>query len=146
MIRFDVHGLPAPQGSKRAFVRNGKPILTESSRAIAGWRRLIADVAQAHVPSQPLDGAVQVTLFFRLPVPKSAPKRRRLDAVKRPDLDKLARGCLDALTGLMWRDDSQVTDLILHKELAYDAPAGVTIWIEEPFLETARLPERGVRA
>lgn len=131
MIRFEVLGAPVPQGSKRAFVRNGRAILTESARNVGTWRRAIADVAQPYIPAQPLDGPLQVTLFFRLPVPKSAPKRRRLPAVKKPDIDKLARACLDALTGLVYRDDSQITDLIVHKELAYELPIGVAIRIEE---------------
>jgi len=61
-------------------------------------------------------GRVRVALAFGLPKPKSAPKRRPSYPIKkRDDLDKLCRAVLDALTGVLWRDDGQVTDLSAGK-------------------------------
>ena len=39
--------------------------------------------------------------------PKSLPKKQ-IFHIKRPDLDKLTRAALDAMTRVIWRDDSQV--------------------------------------
>ena len=33
----------------------------------------------------------------------------------RPDIDKLARAVLDALTGIVWVDDDQVVELVCRK-------------------------------
>ena|ERR1051326_3945821 len=131
MIRFTVAGHPAPQGSKRAFATKAGIRLVESSRRVTAWRDLIANVSQPHAPDQPYTGPIRVHLDFRLPVPNSAPKRRRLWATKRPDIDKLVRACLDALTGIMWRDDSQIVRLTVTKDLAYEQPIGVSIAIED---------------
>ena len=47
----------------------------------------------------------------------------------RPDLDKLAGAVLDALNGIAYHDDSQVTELLLQK--SRHTPPSVTIKLEE---------------
>lgn len=126
-ISFFVPGDPAPQGSKRHV---GHGIMIESSKRVKPWRQDVREGALALGLSEPIEGAVKLTLTFWLRVPKSAPKRRRLPAVKRPDLDKLCRAVLDALTSAgIYRDDSQVTELVASKHLAYDRAPGVGVQI-----------------
>jgi crossover junction endodeoxyribonuclease RusA len=45
----------------------------------------------------------------------------------RPDIDKLARAVLDALTGVAFRDDSQVAKLDLLKLWVDAIPPGVQV-------------------
>ena len=54
------------------------------------------------------------------------------DHIKQPDLDKLCRAIQDALTKLVWRDDSQVTKITAEKyyEDENHLP-GVLIYIKE---------------
>jgi len=125
-ISFLVHGLPVPQGSSRAWVINGKPVITSTAKGLSTWRRLVADVAQRFAPDEPWRGPVGIDLHFGLPKPKSAPKKRRVWPDKRPDLDKLTRAVLDALTYVVWADDSQVVEIRATKD--YGAP-GVAIGI-----------------
>lgn len=136
LITFQVHGLPIPQGSTRAFVVKGKPIITSSAKGLATWRRLIADVAQDYAPQEPWSGPVGIDLHFGIPRPKSAPKRRRVWPDKRPDLDKLTRAVLDALTYVIFADDSQVVRIRADKD--YGAP-GVSIEVrrvlDEPIVD-----------
>lgn len=118
--RFEVFvpGHPAPQGSKRHV---GKGIMVESSKHVAPWR---SDVRSAclDVAGKPLaffDGAVHVELLFVLKRPVSTPKSRTPAAIKKPDIDKLARAVLDAIGSAgMWRDDSQVVALSAYKRIA----------------------------
>jgi crossover junction endodeoxyribonuclease RusA len=110
----------------KAFVVKGRPILTSSNKNLADWRRLVADGAQPHAKMH--EGAVHITLSFGLPRPKSLPKKV-LQNVKRPDLDKLIRGVCDALTGIMWNDDSQIVMITAAK--TYALQPGVHILIEE---------------
>ena len=123
-ISFLVHGLPVPQGSTRAWLINGKPVITSTAKGLGTWRRLVADVAQRFAPDEPWEGPVGIDLHFGLPKPKSAPKRRRVWPDKRPDLDKLTRAVLDALTYVVFADDSQVVEIRATKD--YGAP-GVAI-------------------
>jgi len=132
-ISFDVRGIPVPQGSARAFVAGGKArVVTGATHGpLADWRHAIATEARAAVSGAPLLGPVRVQLVFRFPRPQShylpAGARRpkpelRLDApelmVSRPDADKIARAGLDALTGVLYRDDSQVAELRVTKRYA----------------------------
>lgn len=110
-----VPGRPAPQGSKRHV---GGGVMVESSKAVAPWRTTVAwHAAQAHALA-PLDGPLAVRIEFVMPRPSGCPKRTTPAAVKRPDVDKLARAVLDALSAVVWRDDSQVVDLHASKRLA----------------------------
>lgn len=114
-VSLFIPGRPAPQGSKR-HVGNG--IMVESSKALAPWRTTVAwHLAQAH-RAAPLDGPLFVVLEFVMPRPAACPKRSTPPAVKRPDLDKLIRGCLDAGSAVVWRDDSQIVRLDARKRIA----------------------------
>jgi len=116
LIEFFVPGKPAPQGSKRHV---GRGILVEASKEVGPWRERIALAAADHADTliQKPD-EVRVLLQFTLPRPASAPKTRKLPASKRPDLDKLARAVLDALTNVIFEDDSQVVSLNASKYIA----------------------------
>lgn len=126
MVSFFVPGKPAPQGSKR-HVGNG--CMIESSAALRPWRERVAltahDAMTGHIIA---NGAVLVTLDFVMPRPKSSPKTYTPAAVKRPDIDKLARAVLDGVTGIVIADDSQVVSLRASKRLAeIDEAPGVTV-------------------
>ncbi len=137
MITFFVAGVPVPQGSKSAFVRGGRAVVVEGSNKDqrdrhAAWR---ADVARgasvAHNGAEPILGAVAVRLEFFMPLPKSDPYRP--SHVSAPDLDKLIRNVLDALTNSgVIRDDSQVHMLEARKSYArYPATVGVNVEIQD---------------
>lgn len=112
--RLFVPGDAAPQGSKR-HVGGGR--MVESSKAVGPWRERVALAAHAH-GFEVLAGPVRVDLEFVRPRPVSTPKRRTPPAIKKPDLDKLNRAILDALTGIAFGDDAQVTEQHLTKRLA----------------------------
>ena len=97
----------------RAFVVRGRPIITSANRNLKAWRDIVASEAQRHAPPSLIVGPVRVRLWFRLPRPKTLPKRI-VHAIKRPDLDKLCR-VLDSLTGVIWKDDSQIVGIEAHK-------------------------------
>lgn len=122
-IQFHVPGLPKPQGSKRHV---GKGRLVESSKDLKAWRRKVSVAARdAFVGVGPYAGPVFVDLLFRLSRPKSHYRTGRFahqlrdDApdwvTTRPDVDKLVRGCLDALSGYAYVDDAMVVSLYTSK-------------------------------
>jgi crossover junction endodeoxyribonuclease RusA len=116
VVEFFVPGRPAPQGSKRHV---GHGIMVESSRQLGPWRERVALAAHnATAASELLAGPITLALDFVLPRPKSTPKRRTPAATKRPDVDKLARAVLDAITDVIIADDAQVIELRATKRLA----------------------------
>lgn len=131
MIAFTVIGHAEPQGSTKAFNVPGKryPVVTSDNPNLKDWRHLVAYTAQQHARGGPMYGGVHVTLAFALRRPKSLPKSTR-QHLKKPDIDKLARAILDALTGILFHDDSEVVRLEVTKRYAaLDAAPGVAITI-----------------
>ena len=129
---FVVPGIPVTQGSTKAFVVAGKARITHDKRGpLLNWRNSISWAAKEAMPwDWPADLPVTVYATFYLPRPKSAPKRITLPA-KKPDLDKLARGLLDSLTGVVVNDDAQVVWLHCGKQFATNQfPTGVIVEIE----------------
>ena len=124
-ITFFVHGKAEPQGSTRAFIVAGKPIITSANKNLKDWRTIVQLAAMNH--AHMFDGAVEVVLHFHLPRPASLPKKVTHN-VKRPDVDKLARACLDAMTGVFFKDDSQVVALEAYKHYA-DPFIGVKVTV-----------------
>lgn len=92
---------------------NGRVIHVKSKR-LRDWRQAIA----AHYAGDVLDGPVSVSLDFRIPRPKTV---SRESPSVRPDLDKLVRAVLDALTGRAWADDGQVVQLTASKNYGTDS-------------------------
>jgi len=123
-VRFFVNGTPATQGSKRAFVVHGRPVLTESGGdKWRLWRHAVNDEARRAWGSQsPLSGPVSLTIHVKLPKPASTPKRRRTypTGARSGDVDKYCRAILDSLTGVIYGDDSQVVSLRVEKDWAED--------------------------
>lgn len=126
MTSFTVIGTPKPQGSKRAYIRGGRPILTESAGApLRDWRTDVQQAAITHHIGDPYTGPLTVFLEFSLTRPKSHPKTKPTYPTSRPDIDKLSRAVLDALTHIVFKDDSQVTSLSAVKR--WGDPPGVRI-------------------
>jgi len=111
-----VAGKPAPQGSKRHV---GGGTMVESSKAVGDWRSVVAWTAANAYSGEPLTGAVVLAVEFVMPRPKSLPKTRPTPPhTKRPDVDKLLRAVGDALSGVLWCDDSQVVEEVGRKRYA----------------------------
>lgn len=136
---FDLVGVPSPQGSK-SVTRRGQLIEGSSAHGRAKWKQWRATATvQAHAAwraakqRQPIDGPIAVTIRFALPMPASrpAPIRHRgwNPHTVKPDIDKLARSTLDALTAAgVIRDDARVWRLHLEAVETVDAP-GATVTI-----------------
>ena len=145
-IEFYVPGVPKTAGSKRAFpLWKGKgaskqfvrSIITDSSGSEGkAWRNSIQHWAtEAFGARDLLDGSLHVEFTFYVTRPKnhfgkhglkaSAPRR----PATRPDALKLARAAEDALTGIIWKDDAQITTEVLRKRYA-DKP-GMIVEIRE---------------
>ncbi|MCK4624038.1 MAG: RusA family crossover junction endodeoxyribonuclease [Phycisphaerae bacterium] len=130
ILTFTVPGNPATKGSMRAVKHSvtGEAIMMHSApKGLATWTASIRlAAASEYGPQHPVSGAVHVSACWHLARPKghyrtgrnagtlkpSAPKH---PTAKRDDLDKLARALLDALTGIVYADDSQVVTLNASK-------------------------------
>lgn len=126
----DVIGEPAPQGSRRYV---GRGITVESSAKVKPWRDSVAVAAVVAMrdagQTEPLDEPVEVRIVFRLKRPVSTP-RRIIWPFRKPDIDKLLRSTMDALTHAgVWVDDARVVSVEMRKEYATSS-TGAHIVIE----------------
>ena len=139
MTVFTVVGQPAPQGSKVAFVNKhtGKAQMIESSKAgVEAWRSEVKAVATETFRDGPIVGPVEVSIIFNQTRPKAHHGTGRNAGIlkdsapefptNRPDVDKLVRSTLDAITGVGFVDDSSVVKLSAEKHYG-DPGAHITI-------------------
>ncbi len=152
-ITFTVDGDPQTKGSAKAFVvfghvleavarfrKTGKRIaprafITNDNPNAKAWQETVMDTALAARRGGPLlsgelmAGAVVVDLVFHLERPQKI-RSSIVSHTSRPDVDKLARCVLDALTGVIYADDGQVVAIRLAKQYApIDGRPGVAITI-----------------
>ena len=145
---WEVYGHPAPQGSKNAYVRNGRAFLVESSKRLPGWRDAVLHaVRSGKRPEKPFTKVSYVDLSFRFPRPRS--HYAKDGSIKpgvptfhtsKPDLDKLIRGVLDALVvAEVLVDDAIVAWISAEKcYVLSDELPGCSIWISvDPDREAA---------
>ena len=137
-IQFTVAGLPVPAGSKRGFVYKRKDgsagvNLTDANKKTKPWQAAVAAAAQEAMQGNLLEGPLVLTVNFDFHRPKSHLHRSgqlkaRAPSSKssKPDLSKLVRCIEDALIGIVYRDDAQITAIYATKN--YRAHAGC--WIE----------------
>jgi crossover junction endodeoxyribonuclease RusA len=130
-IAFDVLGRPAPQGSKKSIGQNR---FIEASKYLPAWRSAVRAAAEQVVSVygwEPVSGPVEVELLFYLERPASIAKTKRPYPIVPPDVDKLARSCLDPMTGVIYDDDSQVIRLLAWKTYADNREPGVFVRVAE---------------
>jgi Holliday junction resolvase len=139
-ISIWVPGLCKPAGSKRGFFnkKSGKVMIVDACAKSRPWKTDVKAFAAAAYQGAPLMGPVEVIMVFYMPRPKghyNAKGEIKLSSppypTTRPDLLKLARGCEDALTGIIYKDDSQIVSEYLVKVYEVNRGPGVEILIRK---------------
>jgi crossover junction endodeoxyribonuclease RusA len=141
-IAFVVPGTPKPQGALVRSPRGG--LYHRDGARLRRWRIAISSAARLAAGGRPpATGPVMVVARFVMARPahhylpangRRAVRELRLDAPKyptgSPDVDKLARALLDALTAVVIDDDAQVATLTATKVYEADGLAeGVRVRI-----------------
>ena len=135
---FVAYGTPQPQGSAKAFVRGNRAYVTSANPKMKPYRHTLTQVATEVLeknscvgPAFPRPFAVELSVVWYLAKPKSTPKKVT-KPTKKPDVDKLLRAVLDALTGAVYEDDSQVVRVSAEKKYGVPERTEVTAdYIEE---------------
>jgi len=120
MVELVIPGRAVPQPRHRA-TRGGRMYLP-SSAPVRAFKRAIEAAAKAAI-RKPIDGPVKVTVvcWFARPAShlgkggKTKPKAPLAPGKNLGDVDNLAKAVLDAMTGIVFHDDSQVVELLTLK-------------------------------
>ena len=142
-LTFQVTGEPKGQPRPRAFARKMGAVHVArfyDSDVADAWKGAV-QIALLEMAKQTrwelTLGPVSVSLNFAMPRPKSHFRAKGLKPsapvhhVGKPDVDNLAKLILDQLTrsGNVWRDDSQVVSLTVHKFWAVANEQGCSVSI-----------------
>jgi Holliday junction resolvase RusA-like endonuclease len=150
-LTFFVSGTPIPKGSAKAFAFKQKgtgklrTIVTQTNNEKQKpWASSVSFAAEMmmKLEDRPLiGGPIALGLTFIMPRPKAHYRTGKNSHLLRddaptwhtstPDLDKLVRSVGDALTGRVWKDDSQVCILSPPPSKKYGDRPGVHITIIE---------------
>jgi Holliday junction resolvase RusA-like endonuclease len=140
---------PPTQGSKRV---RGRAVVDAHQKQLELWRWILAkEVRRVHVgppAAKPMAVALAVELTFPRPkghfgtgrragrLKPSAPER----PIVKPDLLKVVRGVEDALTGIVYADDSQIVahdlDKTYHPDPCPDHRTAIEVTIFDNRLST----------
>jgi Holliday junction resolvase RusA-like endonuclease len=117
MFLFTVEGEPVPQKHTQFVRRTGacyNPSKKDAERI--QWQ------IRPYAPTELLACAIELHLTFYMPIPKAASgikRRQMLNGVilpkTRPDVDNLAYLVTNALKGVVYIDDSYITDIHMSK-------------------------------
>lgn len=113
-VSFDVFGKVRGKGRPR-FTRGGHAYTPKATREYEMAIRDAFENAPGR-PPEPFSGPISVCIVTYRKLPKSTPKSvlSEPDTYK-PDADNVAKVVLDALNGVAWLDDAQVTSLTVVK-------------------------------
>lgn len=132
-LEFDIKPM-----AKQSFrtTRSGQKYLDPS---VIKYRKAIRNMAIAQMRNQKaekIEGAVNMNIVYAFRRPQSLSKKERseIDGGKtvpkttKPDIDNLTKAILDALNGIVWKDDAQVTQINVQKIWSSKDQIEVEIW------------------
>jgi Holliday junction resolvase RusA-like endonuclease len=131
---FVIDGIPTAKGRPRftsvgGFARTYTPAKTKYAEGMIEY--IASNAMQANSNFLLLVEPLIVFIEFRMPIPKSFSKAKVLGCqcgsivpTVKPDADNLAKTVLDAMNKTVYRDDSQIVDLIVRKRYA-DKPCTI---------------------
>jgi Holliday junction resolvase RusA-like endonuclease len=146
-LTFSMSGCPRGKGRPRATTRGGYSSVYTDAKTRAYEASVTAVARTAMGDRAPFQGPLSVSLRFRMPIPKSAPKRAKASMASgetphcsAPDIDNLAKAILDGMgedaalkrkgldARVVFQNDSQITRLFATK--IYAELPGVDVRVE----------------
>lgn len=124
MIQFTVLGEPTGKGRPKFSTFNGHAMAYTPQKTVNYENLVKLSYQQQCGREKPYEKDVplrtEITAFF--PIPKSVSMKRKkmmiegkIRPTKKPDTDNIVKACLDALNGIAYYDDSQVSELSIGK-------------------------------
>lgn len=131
-ITFTIPGRVSGKGRPK-FRRIGNFVQTYTPEKTANMEAVVRAMAsEAMRGSVPFAGAVWLHIQIRLMPPKSWSKKKQREAffaTGKPDLDNVLKLLGDALNGICWADDAQISALFCARTYDADRPESVTVTI-----------------
>lgn len=141
LCQFTVYGEARPAGALKIGSRKdgGHYLFHRDAKNLSEWKTAIALSAGEEFDGPTRSGPIGLEADFYVARPRGHYGKRGLlpsapmYPVKRSagDIDKLTRGLLDALTGIVFHDDSQVVRIDIAKHFANDDPVRLEVIVTD---------------
>lgn len=140
VVQIHIGGPAVPKQSAQFFRIPGGHTQARQPAKVKRYEAYVLACAQrAMGDTPPFTGPVTLRICFNMQMPKAWSKTKRVEALshvvlptKRPDLDNLCKAILDGFGGTLYKDDSQITDLIVTKRYASEPSVDVTARAIDP--------------
>ncbi len=116
VLRITVPAVPVAQPRQRHAVIGGHVRnYTPAKHPVQDFKATLRMAAQeTGLPPSVLEGPIEFEAMFYLPRPKRLMRKKDPEGPiphsSKPDRDNLEKSTVDALNGLVWRDDAQIYD------------------------------------
>lgn len=138
-VMFQVEGTPIGKGRPK-FARRGNFVSTYTPTKTRDYEELIRDAAKIAMGStEPIETPVVACIYIIVPIPASYSKKRSVACLdgserpcKKPDIDNIIKAYLDAMNGIVYKDDTQVVSL--HATKVYGTVGMVEVMVQEHLL------------
>ena len=132
-VYVDLPGDPFAKQRPRA-ARKGRFITIYTPKETKDYESKLSREYRKIYGNTKLSGDLTVEVEGIFSIPSSVSKKKAVSMVngeyphtKKPDCDNMAKICLDALNGVAYHDDAQITNLIISKHYGENAKVKVTI-------------------
>jgi Holliday junction resolvase RusA-like endonuclease len=118
-IRFVIPGRVGGKGRPRATAIGGHARMYTPAKTVSMEAMVRGFGAAAMCGGALMDGPLHLAVVVSLERPASWSKRKRAETpipTGKPDLDNVVKLIGDALNGVVWRDDSQIASLHIHRQ------------------------------
>lgn len=124
IVCFTIPGRVRGKGRPRAFLKKNGRIGTYTDDKTSSCESVVRDcAAKAMGDNPPIEGPVAISILSYSAIPKSWSKKRKAEAYHatgKPDADNVLKLIGDACNGILWRDDSQITDIKMKRRYTHD--------------------------
>ncbi len=120
MIIFTLNMIPKPQKQTQFTFKGRKPHAWDPSKK---QLHFIQWQIRPYAPKEPFDGPIFVDYTFYLPIPKATvgiKKKQMINNIRKhikpPDASNIHYIFENAMKGIVYKDDCQITDYSVHKQ------------------------------
>ena len=114
MILYEIEGIPLPLKRHR---HSGKKCYDSQKKEKQSMQWKMKSLMTGLFPAH---SAIKLVVEYHMPIPKSYSKKRRKECLQgphstKPDLSNLIKFTEDALNGIVWKDDSLISEIEARK-------------------------------
>ena len=134
MISFTVPGNPVAKGRARATMVAGRARMYTPSKTVSYEGKVALFASQAMNGLELLIGPVSLDLVLHMPIPASWSGKKTKQAIAgeiiptvKPDCSNVLKAIEDAMNGIVYKDDSQISDVSIRR--CYSASPKVVVYV-----------------